>query len=115
MEGGERSGELELEQAYLDFLIDPRLSFRAGVVLTTIGIINERHEPPSFHGMERSFVDTLIIPSTWFGSGAGIVGDLGGGFSYRSYVMGSLDGSFFPHKRAFERVVRRLSSRLDVT
>lgn len=93
--GGEASGELELEQAYLDFLIDPRFNFRAGMVLTPMGIINERHEPPAFHGVERPFLDTVIIPSTWFGNGAGFVGDLGNGFHYKTYVMASLDGALF--------------------
>ena len=35
-------------------------------MLAPVGIINERHEPPSFHGVERPFVDTFIIPTTWF-------------------------------------------------
>lgn len=101
VEGGEESGEIELEQAYLDFLIDPRVNFRAGMLLTPVGIINERHEPPSFNGVERPFVDTVIIPTTWFGSGAGLVGDLGGGFSYRAYAMSSLNGLGFSAEEGF--------------
>ena len=62
VEGGEPSGEIELEQAYLDFLINPKFNLRTGMVLIPVGIINERHEPPSFNGVERPFVDTLIIP-----------------------------------------------------
>ena len=46
VEGGEEKGELELEQAYLDFLIDRRFNIRAGQLLVPVGIINERHEPP---------------------------------------------------------------------
>ena len=88
-------------RAYLDFLIDPKFNFRAGMVLTPIGIINERHEPPSFHGVERPFVDTFIIPSTWFGTGAGFVGDLGNGLHYKTYVMASLDSSFFSAEEGF--------------
>ena len=70
-------GELELEQAYLDFLVKPWMNFRAGMMLAPVGILNERHEPPSFQGVERTFVDTVIVPSTWFDSGAGLFGDLG--------------------------------------
>ncbi len=91
----EESGELELEQAYLDFLIQPWFNFRAGIVLTPVGLINERHEPPSFNGVERPFVDTFIIPTTWFGPGAGFHGDLGRGFLYKAYVMDTLDSSRF--------------------
>ena len=51
VEGLEEGGELELEQAYLDFLVHPALNFRAGMMLVPVGIINERHEPPVFHGV----------------------------------------------------------------
>ena len=46
-------GEIELEQAYLDFLIDRRFNVRAGQILVPVGLINERHEPPVFHGVQR--------------------------------------------------------------
>ena len=93
VEGLEEGGELELEQAYLDFLAKPSLNFRAGMLLVPIGIINERHEPPVFHGVERPFVDTVIIPTTWFEVGAGIHGSLPRGFRYRTYVMAPLDAT----------------------
>lgn len=95
VEGGEPTGELELEQAYLDFLIKPYFNLRGGMLLTPIGIINERHEPPAFNGVERPQVETVIIPSTWFDMGFGATGDLGGGFRYRAYVMGGLDATLF--------------------
>ena len=57
VEGGEETGELALEQAYLDFLVNPYLNFRAGMVLAPVGIINERHESPSFNGVERRVCD----------------------------------------------------------
>jgi uncharacterized coiled-coil protein SlyX len=101
VEGRELSGEIALEQAYLDFLVHPKLNFRAGMLLSPMGIINERHEPPSFNGVERPFVDTFIIPSTWFGSGGGIVGDLGKGFAYKAYVMTSLDAAGFSAEEGF--------------
>ena len=88
-------GELELEQAFLDFRVKPWLNFRAGMLLTPVGILNERHEPPSFQGVERTFVDTFILPTTWFDSGAGIFGDLGNGFVYKAYVMSPLDATLF--------------------
>jgi hypothetical protein len=93
VEGLEESGELELEQAYLDFRLTPALNFRAGMLLTPVGIINERHEPPSFYGVERPFVDTFIIPTTWFDAGAGVHGTFGNGWQYRAYVMAPLDAT----------------------
>jgi hypothetical protein len=93
--GGEESGEVALEQAYLDFLITPKFNLRGGMLLTPVGIVNERHEPPSFNGVERPFVETTIIPTTWRELGFGVTGDLGRGFRYRGYVTSALDASFF--------------------
>lgn len=95
VEGGFESGEVALEQAYLDFLVKPYLNFRAGMLLTPMGIVNERHEPPSFNGVERPFVETVIIPTTWRELGFGLTGDLGRGFRYRTYMGSSLDASRF--------------------
>ena len=95
LEGGETSGEVALEQAYLDFLVKPYFNLRAGMLLTPVGIINERHEPPSFNGVERPFVESVIIPTTWHDLGFGVTGNLGRGFRYRAYLMGSLDASRF--------------------
>jgi hypothetical protein len=95
VEGGEESGEVALEQAYLDFLIKPAFNIRAGMMLTPVGIINERHEPPAFNGVERPFVETVIIPTTWRELGFGFTGDLGRGFRYRAYLTSSLDASRF--------------------
>jgi len=95
VEGGESTGEVALEQAYLDFLIKPYFNLRAGMVLMPVGIINERHEPPSFNGVERPFVETLIIPTTWRELGVGATGDLGRDFRYRAYLTSSLDARRF--------------------
>jgi hypothetical protein len=95
VEGGEEKGEVAVEQAYLDFLVKPWLNFRGGMVLAPVGIINERHEPPSFNGVERPFVETLIIPTTWRELGFGLTGDLGRGFRYRGYLVSALDPTGF--------------------
>ncbi len=94
-EGGEESGEVAVEQAYVDFLVKPWMNFRAGMMLTPLGIVNERHEPPSFNGVERPFVETTIIPTTWRELGFGITGDLGRGFRYRAYLGSSLNARGF--------------------
>jgi hypothetical protein len=95
VEGLEEAGELELEQAYIDFLISRAFNVRAGMMLVPLGIINERHEPPVFNGVERPFVDTVIIPSTWFEVGAGIHGEVGRGLRYRAFAMAPLDALEF--------------------
>ncbi len=95
VEGGEESGEVELEQAYVDFLTGEHLNYRAGVMLTPMGIINQHHEPATFNGVERPFVDTVIIPTTWSESGAGIFGEIVPGLSYQLNIMGGLEAEEF--------------------
>src|SRR5262245_56754535 len=95
VEGLEEKGAVELEQAYVDFLLSRAVNVRTGMVLMPLGIINERHEPPVFNGVERPFVDTVIIPTTWFDVGAGVHGQLGRGLRYRAFVTTPLDALEF--------------------
>src|SRR5262249_4872079 len=53
VEGLEEKGEVELEQAYVDFPLSQSFNVRAGTLLVPMGLINERHEPPVFNGVER--------------------------------------------------------------
>jgi hypothetical protein len=95
VEGLEEGGELELEQAYVDFLLSRGFNVRAGMLLMPIGILNERHEPPVYYGVERTFVDTVIVPSTWFEVGAGVHGEVGRGWRYRLFVTSPLNALEF--------------------
>jgi len=82
--------ELEFEFGYLDFLINPKLNARAGVVLVPMGFLNEYHEPPLFWTVERPDFHKSIIPTTWNASGAGIFGTPMEGVNYRLYVVNAL-------------------------
>jgi Mn-dependent DtxR family transcriptional regulator len=95
VEGLAEEGEIELEQAYVDFLLSRGFNVRAGMMLMPIGIINERHEPPVYHGVERPFADTVIIPTTWFEVGAGVHGEVGRGWRYRAFVVAPLNAAEF--------------------
>lgn len=95
VEGAEETGEVAIEQAYVDLMINRRMNLRAGMVLVPVGIQNERHEPPTFQGVERTFVDTFIVPTTWRDTGIGVFGDLGRGFSYRAYALPGLNAAEF--------------------
>jgi len=75
-------GEVELEQAYVDFDLNERHTARAGLFLVPVGIINETHEPPTFYGVERNPVETFIIPTTWWEGGGGLNGELAPGIRY---------------------------------
>lgn len=74
-------GEVELEQAYVEFDVSPALSAKGGLFLVPVGILNETHEPPTFFGVERNNVEKDIIPTTWWESGAALTARPGAGFS----------------------------------
>jgi hypothetical protein len=84
-------GEVSFEQAFLDAkLFGDKLGLRAGVVLVPIGITNQWHEPPVFHGVERPHVETVIIPSTWREIGIGAFGQPVDGLRFEAYAMTAL-------------------------
>jgi phosphate-selective porin len=79
---GTNGGEVELEQAYIQYDLNDKNRVSAGVFLTPVGIINETHEPNTFYGTERNNVEKNIIPTTWWEGGAMLSGELAQGFSY---------------------------------
>jgi len=79
-----------VEFAYLDFLLDPKLNVRTGMMLTPMGFINEIHEPPTFWSAGRPYVERTIIPSTWSVNGVGIFGELLDGLDYKLYLVEGL-------------------------
>lgn len=90
-----RPGDVELEFAYLDFLLYRSFNVRAGMVPIPVGFINETHEPPTFLGAARPALERTLIPTTWRENGAGVHGEWGEGWSYRAYFVAGLDGSRF--------------------
>lgn len=85
-------GELELEQAYINYHHSPALGFQTGVVLPSVGLLNEHHEPPLFFSVERPDYAKVIIPTTWFGNGLSIYGKTAN-LDYKLTVMEGLDAS----------------------
>ncbi len=83
-------GELELEQAYVNYHTDA-FGFQAGVILPSLGLINEYHEPPLFLSVERPDYSKYVIPTTWFGNGAAVYGKVFG-IKWRFALLEDLDG-----------------------
>ena len=75
-------GEFEVEQFYIDHQIIDPVAVRAGLFLMPFGFINEHHEPTNFYGVQRNFVETLVIPSTWREGGFNFHGDTQSGFGW---------------------------------
>lgn len=80
--GDDKNGEIELEQAYIEYDINGQNQVKGGVFLLPVGIINETHEPNTFYGTERNPVEKNIVPSTWWEGGVMFSGDIARGFSY---------------------------------
>lgn len=90
LSGDGKSGEIELEQAWIEMDINDRHRFRAGVDILPIGIINVTHEPTTFYGVERNKVETEIIPATWWEAGLGFNGEIAPGWNYDIVAHGGL-------------------------
>ncbi len=90
-----KNGEVSVEFAALDFLLDPRANIRAGMVLQPIGFINLIHESPYFFGNQRPAVERFIIPSTWREVGVGLFGEIVPGLTYTTYGTNGLDAKGF--------------------
>ena len=70
LSGDGKPGEVELEQAYVEFDIADNQKVKGGLFLVPVGLLNETHEPPTFYGVERNNVENKIIPTTWWEAGA---------------------------------------------
>jgi cell division protein FtsB len=80
--GDGKPGEVELEQAYVEYDINDAHRVKGGLFLLPVGILNETHEPNTFYGTERNPVEKNIIPTTWWEGGAMFSGEIAEGFSY---------------------------------
>ncbi len=84
-------GEVELEQAFIEYDLDDRHAARTGLFLLPVGILNETHEPPTFYGVERNDVENIILPTTWWEAGAAVSGRYGNGLSWDFAVHSGLE------------------------
>jgi hypothetical protein len=90
--GEGKNGEIELEQAFVEFDVNDNTQIWGGLHLVPVGLINETHEPPTFFGVERNVVERNIIPATWWEGGVGARGNIGStGFSYDTMVSSGLN------------------------
>jgi hypothetical protein len=75
-------GESEVEQLYIEREFGTGLRAKAGLFLIPAGLLNTNHEPTSYYGVERNFVETAIIPSTWREAGLGLSSTLDNGLTW---------------------------------
>ena len=84
-------GEVALEQAYVERQLTRTVAARAGLFLMPVGLLNENHEPTAYYGVERNFVETAIIPSTWREGGFQLVGSFDNGVTVQGGVSTGFD------------------------
>lgn len=84
-------GEVDVEQAYIERQLTPTWAARAGLFLMPVGLLNENHEPTAFYGVERNFVETAIIPTTWREGGVQAIGGFDNGLTFQAGLTTSFD------------------------
>ena len=89
------AGEIEVEQAFLDYRFASGPTIRAGLFLIPLGLLNEHHEPPVFYGVNRNEVETRIIPTTWREGGFGVHGATEFGLDYNAGLTTGFDTTKF--------------------
>lgn len=88
---GSNSGEVEIEQAFIELDLNENHQAKAGLFLLPVGILNETHEPPTFYGVERNDVESIILPATWWENGAAVSGQYENGLSWDFAVHSGLE------------------------
>ena len=89
--GESKNGEVELEQAYVEWDYSSEHSLRSGVFLVPVGILNETHEPDTFYGVERNNVEKNILPTTWWEAGVSFSGEIAEGWHYDAALHSGLN------------------------
>ncbi len=85
------AGESEVEQLYVEHQLNPAVAMRAGLTLIPFGFLNEHHEPTNYYGVERNFVETAIIPTTWREGGISALGGTDFGLTWNVGVTTAQD------------------------
>lgn len=89
--GEGQPGEVELEQAFIEWQFSRNARLTAGQFLIPVGLINETHEPDTFYGVERNKVEAEVVPATWWETGLMLSGTISEGFSYDAAVHSGLN------------------------
>lgn len=119
--GESKPGEVELEQAYVERdLLNDTASVKAGLFLLPVGILNETHEPPTFYGVERNDVESIIIPSTWWAGGGAYTQRFGSGWQWdialhEGLMMPTTGGSAFRVRSGRQKTAEANSEDLAAT
>ena len=84
-------GESEVEQLYVEREFGNGLRSKVGLYLIPMGLLNTNHEPTAYYGVERNFIETAIIPSTWREVGVSLSGDTTAGLTWDTGITTGFD------------------------
>lgn len=95
-------GEVKVEQAYVDFLMEDWVNLRAGAVLAPFGRYNLYHDSDLQDLTDRPLLARDIVPTTWTEAGYGFFGEFDpiiGDYedlliNYELYAVNGLDAGF---------------------
>jgi hypothetical protein len=73
-QNNKKNGEVKIEFATIDFLINDWINLRSGIILSPLGKYNLVHDSPLQDLVDRPLVNRRIIPTTLSESGAGLFG-----------------------------------------
>ena len=90
----EHANEVFTEALEVKYNGSDLFNFKAGLLLTPMGYINEMHEPPTFIGVKRPELAGSIIPTTLRQNGIGFYGKKGS-LSYKLFILNSMNGDNF--------------------
>lgn len=118
--GEGKPGEVEIEQAFIEYDLNDFHRAKAGLFLLPVGILNETHEPSTFYGVERNPVESNIIPTTWWEAGAGLAGSIAPGWSYDVAIHSGLEvpvagGSAFKIRSGRQKVAEATATDFATT
>ena len=88
------SAAASVDLAYLDYILNPAFTLRAGIVLVPMGLVNEFHQPNEYLGTRPGFGDIFTLLNVWHALGFGFAGHKWG-FDYRAYVISGLNAAKF--------------------
>jgi len=71
---GNRQGDVEVEQGWIEYQINPYINSRAGVILVPFGRYNIEHFDPIQDLTSRPIMARRVVPTTWGEAGAGFRG-----------------------------------------
>lgn len=91
---GTRQGEVEVEQAWLEYSINEALKPRFGVILVPFGRYNLEHFEPRQELTSRPLMARRVTPTTWAEAGVGFTGRTQFGDRFANSWLGELSTNY---------------------